>query len=436
MSHRLQLAPTPPMGWNSYDSYGCAVTEADFLANLDAIAERLKPHGYEYACIDAGWYYDRVVPTGLAAVAADGVRPHMDSFGRLLPSPIRFPSAAGGDGFRPLAEATHSRGLKFGIHIMRGIPRAAVDGNIPVAGASGRARDIADTSSRCPWEQTMFGVDMARPGAQAWYDSLVSLYADWGVDFIKADDMCHPYFSAEIEALFRALDRCPRPILLSLSPGVDVNDVLRAHPHVAEHSEMWRISADVWDKWLDVRQLFPISAVWGSASGTGTWPDADMLPYGRLGLGNNPSRPTRASRLSEDEMRTHFTLLVMMRSPLFLGGDVPQLDAPTLTVLTNPEVLAVHRHATGMRQLHIWGRSDRAVARAAVDGRTGDTILALFNLDDSPAELSATLEELGLNGPARVRDLWAGQDLPRVTEKVAVRLAPHACALYRLAQHE
>ena len=432
MSLRTHLAPTPPMGWNSYDSYGCAITEAEFRANAAALAQRLRPHGYEYACIDAAWYHDSVEPTALASVARGDAGPSMDSFGRLLPSPVRFPSAAGGAGFKPLADFVHGKGLKFGIHIMRGVPRAAVAANMPIAGSPYRARDIANTANRCPWEHTMFGVDMTKPGAQAWYDSLVALYAEWEVDFIKADDMCHPYFHAEIAALYQAIERCPRPILLSLSPGVDINDILRAHPHVREHCEMWRISADVWDKWQDVRQLFVLSAVWGAASVQGAWPDADMLPYGKVGLGEKPSQPTRTSRLTDDEMRTHFTLLAMMRSPLFFGGDVPQLDAATLAVLTHPEILAVHQHGAQTQQLHIWGRSDRAVARSAVDSRTGEPILALFNLDDAPAELSATLEELGLQGAARPRDLWARKDLAVVRERVSVRLAPHACAVYRL----
>ena len=433
MSNRHHLASTPPLGWNSYDSYGGSITEAELRANIDSLAVELLPVGYQYACIDALWFYESVEPTALAGVAIGNTRPFLDAYGRCVPAPPRFPSAAGGAGFKPMADHAHRLGLKFGIHIMRGIPRAAVAENLPIWNSKYRARDVADPTSRCGWEQTMWGVDLARPGAQDWYDSLIALYADWEIDFIKADDMGSPYYSAEIAALYQAIARCPRPIRLSLSPGVDLNDILRAHTHVSEHSEMWRISADIWDKWTDVRYLFSLCGAWAATAGPGSWPDADMLPYGMLGLGNNPSKPTRPSRLTPDEMRTHFTLLSIARSPLLFGGDVTQLDPATKAILTNPEVLAVNQQGTRNRQLNIWGRTDRAVAWSAVDAVNGDVYLALFNLEDTPAEVAATLVELGFTGSVNVRDLWTHKNLETAQERIAVRLAPHACVLYRLS---
>ena len=433
MSIRQHLAPTPPLGWNSYDSYGGSITEAELRANIDSLAVELLPAGYQYACIDALWVYESVEPTALAGVAIGNTRPFMDAYGRCVPAPTRFPSAAGGAGFKPMADHAHRLGLKFGIHIMRGIPRAAVAENLPIWNSKYRTRDVADPTSRCGWEQTMWGVDLARPGAQDWYDSLIALYADWEVDFIKADDMGSPYYPAEIAALYQAIARCPRPIRLSLSPGVDLNDILRAHTHVSEHSEMWRISADIWDKWTDVRYLFSLCGAWAAAAGPGSWPDADMLPYGMLGLGNNPSKPTRPSRLTPDEMRTHFTLLSIARSPLLFGGDVTQLDPATKAILTNLEVLAVNQQSVRNRQLNIWGRTDRTVAWSAVDAVNGDVYLALFNLEDTPAEVAATLVELGFTGSVNVRDLWTHKNLEMAQERIAVRLAPHACVLYRLS---
>ena len=433
MSIRHHLAPTPQLGWNSYDSYGCSITEAELRANLAALAGELLPAGYQYACIDALWYYSNVEPTALAAVATGSTRPCLDAYGRCMPAPVRFPSAVGGAGFKPVADYAHSLGLKFGIHIMRGIPRAAVAENLPIWNSNYRARDVADPTSRCGWENTMWGVDLARPGAQAWYDSLVALYAEWEVDFIKADDMGSPYYQSEITALYQAIARCSRPIILSLSPGVDLNDILRTHTHVSEHSELWRISADIWDKWTDVRYLFSLCGAWAATGEPGSWPDADMLPYGKLGLGNNPSKPTRDSRLTPTEIQTHFTLLSIAHSPLLFGGDVTQLDPATKGVLTNPEVLMVNQRSIRNRQLNIWGRTDRAVAWSAVDTLNGDVFLALFNLDDTPTEVAATLAELGFTGTVNVRDLWTRTNLPPATERIAVRLAPHACVLYRLA---
>ena len=144
-----------------------------------------------------------------------------DEYGRLLPAPNRFPSSAGGKGFAPLAADVHRLGLKFGVHLMRGIPRHAVKLNTPVFGTNYRAQDIADPKSTCPWNPDMYGVDMRKPGAQAYYDSVFRLFASWGADFVKMDDMSRPYDShePEIEAAHKAILASGRPMILSLSPG-------------------------------------------------------------------------------------------------------------------------------------------------------------------------------------------------------------------------
>lgn len=177
---RSGLAPTPPMGWNSYDSYGGDVDEQQVKANARYLADHLALYGWKYIVVDYYWYY----PDG----RVKGV-PAMDAYGRLLPATNRFPSAAGGKGFKPLADYVHSLGLKFGIHIMRGIPRAAVEENLPVFGTTAHAQDIANVLNTCSWSDAMYGVDVSKPAGQAYYNSLARLYADWGVDFIKADDM-------------------------------------------------------------------------------------------------------------------------------------------------------------------------------------------------------------------------------------------------------
>jgi hypothetical protein len=279
----------------------------------------------------------------------------------------------------------------------------------------------------------MFGVDMGKAGAQAWYDSLLDLYAGWGVDFIKGDDFGNmPYHRDEITALHRAAQRCGRPITLSLSPGINMPDILAAHPHVARHSDMWRISADIWDKWDNVRYLFPLCAVWSGAIGPASFPDADMLPYGMLGLGEKPSRPVRRTRLTEDEVRTHFTLLAMARSPLFFGGDVTQLDDFTLGVLTHPDVLRVHAASRNNQPLWIWQLENRCAAWRADDTAGDGQYLAAFNLSEEPIEMALHLAEHGFAERVEVRDLWARADLGPAEKTIAPRLPPHACVLYRL----
>jgi hypothetical protein len=121
-AREVKLAPTPPMGWNSWDAYGTTVTENEVKANADTMAAVLKPYGWQYIVIDIQWYEPNA--------KAHGYRPNaqlvMDPNGRLIPALNRFPSSANGNGFRPLADYVHSKGLKFGIHILRGIPRPDV----------------------------------------------------------------------------------------------------------------------------------------------------------------------------------------------------------------------------------------------------------------------------------------------------------------------
>jgi len=181
------------------------------------MAEKLLPFGYDIFTVDIQWYE----PEAKSYTYNSNPEPTMDGYGRLLPAPNRFPSSVGGKGFAPLAAEVHKAGLKFGIHLMRGIPRLAVKRNLPVLGTPYRAADIADTSSTCPWNPDMYGVDMRKPGAQAYYDSVFRLYASWGVDFIKMDDMSRPYdaHAPEIEGAHKAILASGRPIILSLSPG-------------------------------------------------------------------------------------------------------------------------------------------------------------------------------------------------------------------------
>ncbi len=245
------LAPTPPMGWNSYDCYGGDVNEQQVRANADYLAKHLARYGWKYVVVDYYWYY----PGG----EAKGT-PVMDRYGRLLPALNRFPSAAGGRGFKPLADYVHSLGLKFGIHIMRGIPQAAVKENLPILGTHQHAQDVANPLNSCWWSGAMDGVDVSKPAGQAYYNSLAQLYAQWGVDFIKADDMSYArdafgevYHAPEIEALRRAMNRTGRPMVLSLSPGPTP---LCEAANARRYSQMWRISADMWDSWQEVKEQF------------------------------------------------------------------------------------------------------------------------------------------------------------------------------------
>ncbi|MDM8085552.1 alpha-galactosidase [Cellulomonas cellasea] len=338
------IAPTPPMGWNSWDCYGTTVTEAEVLANAEFMAERLLPHGWDTVVVDIAWYD----PTARAHGYNADAPLTLDDHGRQLPAPNRFPSAADGQGFAPLAARVHALGLKFGVHLLRGIPRLAVQRGLPVLGTSWTARDAADLDSACAWNPDNHGLDHDHPAAQAYVDSQVAQLASWGVDLLKVDDMLAPYHPREIEALARAIRRSGRDIVLSLSPGTGLST---AHaPHLAAHAQMWRVSDDLWDRWPDVHAQFTRMARWAPHQRPGAWADADMLPLGRIGIRAERGED-RQSRLTADEQRTLLTLWVMSRSPLMMGGDLPTSDPAVIELLATPAVGHVLRCSTGNGEL-------------------------------------------------------------------------------------
>jgi hypothetical protein len=421
-----QLATTPPMGWNSWDSYGLTVTEQQFRENVDWLHAHLQPSGWQYVVIDEGWYMASPQKTDQGYT--------LDANGRYIPAVNRFPSAEDHRGFKPLADYVHSLGLKLGIHIIRGIPKEAVARNLPIAGSNYHAVEAADTSDTCRWNHDNYGVRNNAAG-QAYYDSIAKLYAGWGVDFIKVDCISQPYKIASIHMVSRALKKTGRPIVLSLSPG----PTPLANPSdVIQHAQMWRISDDFWDIWnrdeaagdfpQSVVHQFPLLAQWERYAGPGHWPDADMLPIGWLGP--QPGwQQARASRLTPDETRTVLNLWSIARSPLVLGANLTRVDSATESMLTNREALAVDQNSTGNRAvLHT---STTWVWTARATAAKGEYV-ALFNVSDTRIDLHYTWHDLGIRaGKHMVRDLWLHKDLGD-TDGIRVVLAPHASALYRV----
>jgi hypothetical protein len=412
---RKRLAQTPPMGWNSWNSFATTITETQALENARIMVEKLLPSGYDIFTIDIQWYE----PNAKSYEYRKDAQLTMDQYGRLLPAPNRFPG-----GFNGLADQIHRMGMKFGIHLMRGIPRQAVRLNTPILGTRWRAQDIADTSSICEWNGDMYGVDMSKPGAQEYYNSVFKLYAWWGVDFVKMDDMSRPYDKnwPEIEAAHKAILASGRDITLSLSPG---ETDLKWANHVPHYAQMWRISDDFWDEWKLLKEQFQRLENWNPFMGPDSWPDADMLPLGRLAMGE------RDTKFTPDEQQTLMTLWSIARSPLIMGGDLRHLDSATLALLTNPEVLAVnqkslqnrpHRAEPGTR---IW--SARAPGAGVV------YYLALFNTEDATATIEFDLSRLDLGGKTvALRDLWRRQDAAPARGVIRQTLAPHASVLLRL----
>jgi alpha-galactosidase len=373
-------APTPPLGWNSWDCYGPTVTEAETKANADYMAKNLKASGWEYVVVDIRWYVGNDTAHGYNEKDPDL---NLDQYGRFVPAPNRFPSAANGKGFKPLADYLHGKGLKFGIHIMRGVPVEAVKRKMPIKGSSATAADIYTTEGQCNWLHDMYTVVAGRPGAQEYYNSLFELYASWDLDFVKIDDLSEPYHTAEIEMIRKAIDRTGRKIVLSMSPGE--TPIANAR-HAQEHANMWRTVGDFWDSWDQLKEHFEVCERWAPYTRVGNWPDADMLPLGRLGI-RAERGDDRMTRFTKDEQRTLMTLWSIFRSPLMFGGDLPSNDAATLRLLTNKAVLNVNQHSTNGRQLF---RRGDLVGWTADDPATGAKYLALFNAEDQqPAPASA-----------------------------------------------
>ena len=377
---------TPPKGWNSWDVYGASVTESEVKENAAYMAENLLSHGWEYVVVDIQWYE----PTADSSHYHAFAELKMDEYGRLLPAENRFPSAVNGVGFKNLSDYVHSLGLKFGIHIMRGIPRQAVHLNVPIAGTNLRARDIAHANSICPWNTDMYGIDMGKEGAQAYYDSIFKLYAEWGVDFIKVDDIADSKLYSthleEIKAIRKAIDKTGRDMVLSLSPGPAP---LKYGTFFQEYANMWRLTDDFWDNWEQLKDMFTRCAQWSPFVGPGSWPDCDMLPLGHIGIRSvDGGGADRLTRFTKAEQRTMMTLWSIFRSPLMLGCELTDLDDWTLHLLREPTLKIMHQEGRNAHQ--IYNEDDWVVWQTETNAMV---YYVIFNLSDTervtPTEIVA-----------------------------------------------
>lgn len=434
--NKNSFAITPPMGWNSYDYYDTTVNEEQVKANADFMAKHLKSFGWEYIVVDIEWYANdagtmreqyQYIPFGDI---------EMDDYGRLQPSPKRFPSSKGGAGFAPLAEYVHNLGLKFGIHIMRGIPRKAAYEKCRIYGARETADKVADPSSICIWNPDMYGVRNTKAG-QAYYDSLFAMYAEWGVDYVKCDDICdsrlyrtEPFLGwEETRMLHEAIGKCGRPIVLSLSPGPAHID--RAWEY-CKYANMWRITDDFWDEWSLLKAMFARCELWQDHVREGCFPDCDMLPLGKLGKGFGHEWETR---FSKEEQKTMMTLWCMFRSPLMIGAELTLLDDWTLSLLRNEEVLSLLNKSCQGTQIV---RTDTYAVWKNKDKESGKLCVALFNLGEEDAVLSIGLNELEEDYQAgedkELLELWEKKTESTVSGKIMAKVPAHGTKLYRLTK--
>ncbi|MBR4599578.1 MAG: glycoside hydrolase family 27 protein, partial [Treponema sp.] len=361
----------------------------------------------------------------------------LDEYSRQIPDPVRFPSSAGGKGFKPLSDYIHSLGLKFGIHIMRGIPRFAAANHLPVLSEKKVTADqIANPFSVSKWNGDMYGLDMSKEGAQDYYDSIFALYAQWGVDFVKVDDICntnmypHNPYSAEkeIEAIAKAIEKCGREMVLSLSPGPAL---IEKAWHLRKYANMWRITDDFWDEWHLLKAMFERCEVWQRQVSEGCWPDCDMLPLGQIGKCFAAERKTR---FTLEEQKTMMTLWCIFRSPLMLGAELTLLDDETKELITNEEVLSLIKNGREGEQVR---RSENECVWKSRDSDSDNLYVALFNLSDEERGISVTINELNLHEKEyQVRDLWEKKDADKKisgNEALTALIPAHGAKLYALS---
>jgi alpha-galactosidase len=422
------LALTPPLGWNSYDAFGDAVTEAEVVRNAEILKERLQPAGYDTVVVDFRWY-DRLAsadrPQEPEGVCIDG-----DGFP--TPPPSRFPSAADGRGFTSLADRIHQMGLKFGIHLMRGIPRKTVEKNLLIPGSSFRAGQAiypeGDPARECLWpNRDMWGVDANREAGQAWYRALFRKVAEWGVDFVKVDDIARnripgQYHGGEIVAIAEAIRSSNRSIILSLSPG---ETPLQQAGHVKRWAQMWRAQNDFWDSWPDLLHNLGRLLAWAPHAGPGHWPDGDMLPLGHVCIRNCDVKPDRWTRLSRSEQLTVMSAWALASSPLMLGMNLPDNDPWTWALIRNPELIAIDQDGAGNRVEMIPLNGCQAWRKKLEDGRMA---VGFFNQGDQSQVVDAAWSDLGAGTGPRVRDVWLRRDLG-VQKRFQARILPHDCEL-------
>lgn len=425
--NKNKFAITPPMGWNSYDYYDTTVNEEQVKANADYMAANLKEFGWKYIVVDIAWYsYDmssqrdkhQYIPFWKA---------EMDEYSRLLPCPERFPSSIGGKGFKPLADYVHNLGLKFGIHIMRGIPRIAAHVHTKILGIERTADKIASPNNICLWNPDMYGVLPEEEGAQEYYDSIFALYAEWEVDFIKCDDICRmdmPTAKKEIEMLHKSIMKTGRQMILSLSPGpAKIEEAW----HYEKYSNMWRITDDFWDTWPLLKNMFGRCELWQNHVSEGCFPDCDMLPLGYLGKGFGKEYTTKFTR---EEQITMMTLWSIFRSPLMIGAELTKLDEWTLGLLTNKHVLRLLTCSKNARQLE---RDDKHAVWLSQDTEDTSKYLAVFNFEEENQEITVAAESCGIESYTgmMLKELWTNEIITIDGGRVSISVPSHGARLYK-----
>ena len=390
-----QIALTPPMGWNSWNCWAAAVDQEKVLRSARAlVSSGLINHGWTYINIDDTWQ-------GQRGGAFNGIQPNE-----------KFPD------MKSLCNQIHAMGLKAGIYSTPWITSYAKY----VGG-------LSDDASGA-WSKAQASSKFWHFGKNYFAENDAQQFADWGFDYLKFDwltnDVPH---TAEMSA---ALRKTQRDIVFSLSNTAPFD-------HAADWAKLancWRTTCDIYDGWNENPKAgynYGISEIafsqdrWAPYSGPGHWNDPDMLVVGHVGWGAN----LHATRLTPDEQYAHVSMWCLLSAPLLIGCDLEQLDAFTIGLLSNDEVLAVDQDALGNQAVRV--ASLGQVDVFAKELEDGSKALGFFNRGGDVAKINFNkLGYIGLSGPWHVRDLWRQTDLPAVKNALKLTIQPHGVVLLKL----
>ncbi len=375
-----RIALTPPLGWNSWNAWGATVDAEKLKDSARVFVEKgLRDHGWIYINMDDGW-----------EIKGDDPRPKRGPDNRIRPNE-KFPD------MRALGDAIHALGLKFGIY--------SSPGPLTCAGYTGSHK----------------------------YEALdAGSYADWGVDYLKYDWCSYDQIAAsaslyELKKPYRlmrkALDAQNRDIVFSLCQ-YGMGKVWEWGDEVGGNS--WRTTEDITDMWESLRDIGFGQVENAKFAGPGHWNDPDMLVVGWVGWGPN-LHPTR---LSPDEQYTHISLWCLLAAPLLIGCDLTRLDAFTLNLLTNDEVLAVNQDPLGRQAVPVVKAGDIQVWVKELEG--GTRAVGVFNLGPTAASYTLEYKTVGLRGLILARDLWRQKNIAADEGKIDVRVPSHGVVLLKL----
>jgi hypothetical protein len=432
----------PIRGWNSCGAFMWSATEAEMRANIDLTVKMLQSSGYNIIELDWYWYLD-----------LDTVTTYLDEYGRPQPDVNRWPSSTGLQGFKSIADYIHSKGMLFGIHVMRGISEIAVEYKLPVLGTNFTADEVFDRDRRCPWagssRSRFYALKANHSGAQAYQNSLYAQFASWGIDMIKADCMYgYNYVLDQIQSVSDAIYNSGRPMLLSLSPGngpalPDQQPLMAAA--VTPIVNVYRTTTDTWASW----ELWHIANHWHAAYlirdflggskigryGVPAYPDYDNPPFGWLTDPYGGRVPHFMSRLTHDEHYTVASFWMFSRAPMFYEGDLRTPDPFSLSLVTNKLAIQMMDYSTNITVIQ-YSAYNYSVWRSDSTTESGTSYVALYNiLDDQSQLVSVNMTQLtkGYGKVCTTQEIWNGTITTQV-EWINVTLPIHGSALYRVYQ--